>query len=70
LMRCSIFIAVMNTAEQHNMVIFKQAQRQTIWHGETSPVLFDLRRFKVDYLSFAPHSCKFPQYSVRSHVTL
>jgi hypothetical protein len=37
---------------------------------ETSPVLFDLRRFKVDYLSLAPHSYKFPQYSARSPVIL
>jgi hypothetical protein len=68
-MHCSIFILVTNPAEQHNIVTNK-AQRQTNWHRETSPVLFDLRKFKVDYLSLAPHSYKFPRYSACSPIIL
>jgi hypothetical protein len=56
---CSIFIPVTNLAEEHNMVTLK-AQRQTNWCREMSPVLFDLRSFKVNCLSLAPHSYRFP----------
>jgi hypothetical protein len=58
LMRCSISILVTNPAEQHNIVTLK-VQRQINWHRETSPVLFDLKRFKVDY-HLLPTATSFP----------
>jgi hypothetical protein len=62
----------MNPAEQHNTATLKQSTEanQLTQLTETSPVLLDLRRFKVDYLSLAPHSYNFPRYSVCSPVIL
>jgi hypothetical protein len=45
-----------------------KAQGHTNWYRETSPVLFDSRSFKVNYLSLVPHSYNFPQQRARSPV--
>jgi hypothetical protein len=64
----------MNPAEQHNMITLKQnvitLKQSSEANQLTSLVLFDLRTFKVDYLSLAPHSYKFPWYSARHPVIL